>query len=401
MENEKILHVITQTEWGGAQKYVYELVTSPEAINYDITVAVGKNRDKTLIDKLRAKNVKVIELKRLIRPISPINDVLAVFELKKLLQELKPDVIHTSSSKPSILGAYAFKLSGLKNSKLIHTVHGWAFNENISALKKKTYLVTEKLTAKYKTKFIFLSEFDRKSAKQNKIKINDSVIIYNGIDPDKINFLDKTKAQKELFKNYQSDFFPTPPSSPPASSAGQALGQGGIIVGTIANFYKTKGLEYFIGAINLLVKENKNIVGAVIGEGELRPELENLIANYNLKNNFLFLGSKPEASKYLKAFDVYVCSSVKEGVPYSILEAMTAELPIISTNVGGIPEIIENTKEGLLINPGNAIELVKAIKTIINNSDYGQQLAEQAKQKVKLKFSQAKTINETFNQYNN
>jgi len=249
MKKQKILYVITQTEWGGAQKYLYDLVTSPGALNYEISVAVGKNHDETLINKLESKGIKTIKLKYMVRPISPINDILAVWELRRLFKTTKPDIIHTSSSKPSIQGSYAFRLSGLKKSKLIHTVHGWAFNENISLLYKKIYHLTEKLTAKYKDTIIFLSNYDKQSAKDHNIKIKNSVVIYNGLDISNLNFLDSDEARVKL--NLPTDK---------------------IIIGTVANFYQTKGLEYFIRAVGEL--KNSDILGVVIGDGNLRPDLE-------------------------------------------------------------------------------------------------------------------------------
>ena len=389
---KKALYIVTQTEWGGAQKYVYELVTSPEALNYDLIVAVGKNKDKTLINKLKEQNIKVIELKHLIRPISLINDVLAIFELKKLYQKIKPDIIHTNSSKPSILGAYAFSLSGLKNARLIHTVHGWAFNESINWLKKKIYLLAEKATAKYKDKIIFIAEFDRQAAIKYIIaKEKKLITIHNGINVDDIKFLSKEEAQEKLFKDYKLTDLASIPPHPPSDGGGK------IIIGTIANFYKTKGLEYFIQAIKK--SESENIIGVVIGDGNSRLELENLINNLNLKNQFLLLGRYANAPQYLKAFDIYISSSVKEGLPYSILEAMAAQLPIVATRVGGIPEIIKDSNNGLLIEPKNPAVLAEKINILINNQQLRQTLAEQAERDVKEKFNQQQMIKKTFELY--
>ncbi|NCN07235.1 glycosyltransferase family 4 protein [Candidatus Falkowbacteria bacterium] len=373
MKKQKILYVITQTEWGGAQKYLYDLVTSPGALNYEISVAVGKNHDETLINKLESKGIKTIKLKYMVRPISPINDILAVWELRRLFKTTKPDIIHTSSSKPSIQGSYAFRLSGLKKSKLIHTVHGWAFNENISLLYKKIYHLTEKLTAKYKDTIIFLSNYDKQSAKDHNIKIKNSVVIYNGLDISNLNFLDSDEARVKL--NLPTDK---------------------IIIGTVANFYQTKGLEYFIRAVGEL--KNSDILGVVIGDGNLRPDLEELITKLDLKNNFLLLGKHDQASQYLKALDIYVSTSTKEGLPYSILEAMTANLPIIATNVGGVPEMINN-KNGILIEPKNYKDLADKIKYLIDHKTESLELANQAKNYVTAKFSKAKMLKQTFLQY--
>ena len=172
------------------------------------------------------------------------------------------------------------------------------------------------------------------------------------------------------------------------------------MIGTIANFYATKDLATFIKAINLLVNsQNLPLLACVIGEGELRSDLENLIANYNLKNHFLLLGRKAVAADYLKAFDIYVCSSVKEGFPYTILEAMAAELPIVSTEVGGIPEMIQNQKDGLLIKPKDHQALAGQIKYLIDHPLIGKQLAQRAGEKVTAEFSQKQMIAKTYQEY--
>lgn len=382
---KKILYIITQSEWGGAQKYVYELATAPEAQNYDITVAIGNWGDRSLNHKLSQKNIKIRQLKHLIRPISPINDLLAIFELKRLYKELKPDIIHLNSSKAGVIGSLAtFKLSTL-NFKLIYTVHGWVFNENIAVWKKQIYLITEKLTARLKNKIIFITQADLKSAQEHKIKIKDYSIIYNGIDPN-INFLPPEQARQELTINY------------PLPVTGYK-----IIIGTIANFYETKGLQYLIESMYILIADYQlPVTLIIIGDGELRSQLEQQIKNLNLQENIILAGKKENAAQYLKAFDMYICSSVKEGLSYTLLEAGLAELPIIATRVGGNREIIFDIPQlqtGILIPPKNPKQLAEKISYLMQNKTVAEKLAQQSKINIKKMFSKEKMIRETFLQY--
>ena len=136
MDKKRILYVITQSEMGGAQLYLYDLATSSEAQNFDITVAIGKEGDGTLNAKLAEKNITVIELKHLVRPISPIQDIAGIFELKKIIKELQPDIIHLNSTKASIIGSLASLFIYVIRHKLVYTVHGWAFNESLNPIKK-------------------------------------------------------------------------------------------------------------------------------------------------------------------------------------------------------------------------------------------------------------------------
>jgi glycosyltransferase involved in cell wall biosynthesis len=314
----------------------------------------------------------------LVRPISPIQDIAGIFELKKIIKELQPDIIHLNSTKASIIGSLASLFIYVIRHKLVYTVHGWAFNESLNPIKKKIYLLAEKLTARTKDLIICVSEFDRQAGINKKVTKEDKLItITNGVEANKTDFLSKEEAKKEL-----------------------TIPKDRIIIGTIANFYSTKGLEYFIGALNTLaIKWRLPVTGVIIGDGKLKGKLKNLKNNYGLGDHLIFTGIKDNAVKYLKAYDIYVCSSVKEGFPYSILEAMSAKLPIVSTDVGGIPEIIENEKNGILTGPKNSLGLAKNIKILMDNKEYGDKLATEANQRVKEEFSKKQMIEKTYSNY--
>lgn len=374
----KILYLITQAETGGAQKYIYDLATSQPGQNFEIIVALGQSQDQNLAEKLREKNIAVHQLKHLVRPISPLHDLLAIFEIKKLCRKLKPDIVHLNSTKAGVLGSIASHL--IKKQlphRLIYTAHGWVFNEPMNPLKKKLFLFLEKLTARFKDKIICVSEFDRQAALKNKIGPEKNLItVHNGLNFEEIDFLTKEIARREL--NLPADK---------------------IILGAIANFYPTKGLKYFIEAVNLLRQKNNNLMAVVIGDGEERQELENLIANYHLQNYFLLLGRQTKAAQYLPAFDFYVCSSVKEGLSYTLLEAALARLPIVATNVGGNPEIVIDQKTGLLAQTKNSQDLAAKIQTLIEQPTLAQELGNNAYLWVKENFSLGAMAEQTFAQY--
>ena len=386
------MFVVTQGEWGGAQRYIYDLAGSPEAQNWAVDVAFGSDSENALGLKMEALGAKIWPLKWLKRPILPIADILAIFELFWLFRQTRPNVIHLNSSKAGVLGSLAASLKyfGLLtfDFRLVYTVHGWIFNEPMNAFKKQLYLLLEKFTARFKDKIICVSEFDRQVAIENKIAPAEKfVTIHNGIDAEAMEFLPKDEARRELIKN------PWDPHAP--SGLGMTT-----VIGTIANFYPTKGLEYLIEAVRLLVTDYQLPVTAVIiGDGELRPQLENLISKYNLQNNVFLVGKKENGSRYLKAFNIYVCSSVKEGFPYSILEAMAAGLAVVSTKVGGIPEIIEDGKNGLLIESKNPAELAEKIKHLIDDDVLAKKIAEQTKLAAENNFSQQSMIQKTFDEY--
>ncbi len=343
----KILFLITKSEFGGAQKYVFELARN--LTDFDILVVAGEG-DKELFKELNKANIRNIELKYLKRLPNPLEALLGIKEIKKLLKKEKPDILHLNSTTAGILGSIASK-----NIKTIYTVHGWSFLEP-GFLKSKVYFILERLTARYKDKFIVLSNADKKIAET--ITSKKVIKIPNGIAD--ISFLNKKEARERL--NIQ-----------------------GFTVGVIANLYKTKGLKYLIRAINDL---NINLV--IIGDGRERKRLEKLIKTKNI----VFKGRMKEAHQYLKAFDIFCLPSLKEGFPFVILEAMRASLPIIATRVGAIPEIIRQHKEGILIEPKNIKEIKRSIELLIENQGLRDRLGKNAEQR-SWNFTLEQTIKQT------
>ena len=133
--------------------------------------------------------------------------------------------------------------------------------------------------------------------------------------------------------------------------------------------------------------EQTNVILIVIGEGHEREKLENLIKNLGLENNMFLIGSIPDAYQYLKAFDLFVLPSIKEGQPWTILEAMAAETPIVATNIAGIPETIENEKSGLLVEPADPEALANAIEKMLTHPSLAQHCTCNALAIVRKKFS--------------
>ena len=411
---EKILYFITQAEFGGAQRYVFDLANNLKT-QFEVAVALAEQGNNLKLAKiLDENNIKYFIIPHLKRHISPVSDMLALFEIIKLIKTYQPDIIHLNSSKISILGSIAAFITKLRVTscelRVIYTVHGWVFNEPLPTWLKYFYLWAEKFTAGFKDKIICVSEYDRQLALKYKIAPADKLVtIHNGISP--INFYSREEAQKIINSKIQKNKLSTcrPGFDPRSKIQGheqvfrlrvKPAMTNNFLIGSIGNLYKTKGYEYFIQTADLLVNHHLAATFIVIGEGEERKMLENLIAKYNLKNNFILIGRIDDAAKLLPALDVYICFSVKEGFPYSVIEAMQAGLPIVSTAVGGIPEIIENEKTGLLVEPADAKTLAEKIKTFLDNKNLAENFGQNAKAKAETEFVLEKMVYETKKFYN-
>ncbi|OGH59438.1 MAG: hypothetical protein A2725_01260 [Candidatus Magasanikbacteria bacterium RIFCSPHIGHO2_01_FULL_33_34] len=382
----KLLYLITQGHWGGAQKYVFDLATALTD-EYDITVAVGEPNNLPDLQKklLTNQKIKLVQLNFLQRSISPIKDFLALLEINNLYRKIKPDIVHLNSTKAGILGSFACQMSNVKCQMLVYTVHGWVFNEPMNKFKKYIYKIMEGISSRRKDKIIVLSDNEKETGiNLLNIKKDKFVIIPVGIESN-ITTLNRVNAINKINNTFKKNI----------------LKQDDYIIGTIANFYPTKNLSSLIEAINIVKNKLNNFHSIIIGEGEERVHLEFLIKKYNLENNIHLTGFIDNAQNLLKAFNVFVLPSKKEGIPYTIIEARINNIPIIATNVGSIYKIIDNMKTGILLEPENTQKLAEALIYAYENQKEMIAMANASKEQNLPEYLKNTMIIETANIYKN
>lgn len=377
----RVLFIITQSEMGGAQRFLYNFLNRT-ADKYKILVATGSDGSQELTQRLNTISVETTTLKFLKREMSPLSDIRACYEIKKIIQDFKPDTLFLLSSKAGFIGSLTtrYLLGAAHPPKIIYRIGGWTFNDPWPKWKKRLWTSLEKRSAKWKDIVIVNNNHDLEQAKKIGIKPkNKIVLIHNGIDPYKLDFLSNDEAKFKLFEKlsrYSGKIFQT-----------------NTIIGTVANLYSTKGLKYLIEAAEHF-KNNEGLIFVVIGDGKERVMLENMIREKGLTKNFFILGQIPDAHKLMPAFDIFVLPSVKEGFPWAIIEAMAAKIPVIATRVGAIPEIIENGKNGFIVESANPAALAGKIKELLANDHLRQELSIQGHQTVLFNFTEDKMIRE-------
>jgi glycosyltransferase involved in cell wall biosynthesis len=371
----RVCYVITKGNWGGAQKYVYTFATSLPNENFDVTVILG--RGEILKEKLTQKNIKVYELKSLKRDIGIMSEIKSFFILFGIIWKVKPDVLHLNSPKASGLGSLVGRL--LFVPKIIQTVHGWSFNENRKIGSEFLIRFFSWLTTVLCHKTIVIAHREKHEAlSMPMISEKKIAFIRNGVE--RINFKDKGVAQNEIMSKIG------------VSNIGNKLW-----IGTISELHKNKGLEYVLSAI---LKINSDFAFIIIGEGEERKNIENFIMKNDLENKVFLVGFMDNAGQYLKAFDIFTLTSIKEGLPYTVLEAGLAGLPVIASNVGGVPDIIDSTN-GILVAKTKTGEIKRALDYMIENPKIAKEFGSKLQQKVEKEFSVEQMIEKTIELYRN
>jgi glycosyltransferase involved in cell wall biosynthesis len=371
MYMQNILYIVTQPIFGGAQKYVHDLALSlVKTGRFTVQVAIGyaKNTgDQAWLSDLKKERIKIWQLYHLRRRLSVWHDVLAFFELIKLYRNSRPSIIHLNSSKAGALGAVAAFF--YPHASVVYTIHGLVLNEPLNLGRKIYYWLAELFSAKFKDAIICVSKFDEQSVlKWHVAPLHKIRVIYNGLDYTTLNLLARPDARyklKQIMINQISD---------------SGLDQDLVLIGTIAGLFKTKGLTYLIKAAQIVISDNsdRKIKFIIIGDGPDRQFLTNLISSYRLEGYVYLVGAVKAASQYLPGLDIFVLSSVKEGLPYTILEAKAAGRPIVATRVGGVPELIEADKSGLTVEPKTVDQLARAINTLLEDKNLAVRLSKTA-----------------------
>ncbi len=360
MQKRTILYVITQGgPWGGAQKYVADLAEGAQEKFLSI-VATGEPHGADDLQKRLKDNpeIDVIQLKHLRRDISPLHDLLAVFEIRRLYKKLTPDIVHLNSTKAGVIGSLAsYKLNAVPPT-IIYTVHGWIFHEPMSLLKRSLYRMLERWTARQKSKIIVLSEEDAQSGQHLGVPMHKLAVIPPGIERQQ-EILSRHDARAALREKTAADI---PMDTP--------------WIGTIANFFPTKGLDILLYAYDMRRDALHRAQCVLIGDGPEAKNLTTKIQELNLSDCVHLTGFLPDAVKYLNAFDVFVLPSRKEGLPYALLEAKLHGIPIIATDVGGTPSIIQDKETGRLVEKENPLELGQAMVDAITHPESSKAMAE-------------------------
>lgn len=345
----KILYVITKSNWGGAQRYVYDLATSLSLEGHSVSVVLGGNG--LLSHKLKSAGITVFNIGSMKRDIRFMDEIKTSFSLFNIIRKVKPDVVHVNSSKAGGIGAFIARLLFVK--RIIFTAHAWAFNENRSHTQHFFIGLLHWLTIVLNHKTIAVSHCVKNQVSWMPF-IKNKISVIHPASP-AIDFYSMKESREKLLEVVKFDHTKNTKW-----------------VGTIAELHPVKNLFNAVESIDILLKTNPEIDARyiIIGEGELKEKLQAFIVEKGLESRVFLTGFMDNASRYLKAFDAFVLPSFSEAFGYVIIEAGMAGVPVIASNVGGIPETVvtnENNRCGILIAPRDKKAFALALKMTLNS----------------------------------
>ena len=375
MQPINLLYVITKLELGGAQKQLLSLITNLDRERYNLSLITA--RDGFLVESaLSIQQLTLVRSKFLERSINPVKDFLVFCQIYNFIRKHKIDIVHTHSSKAGILGRWAARLAGTKY--IVHTVHGWSFNDYQNPFWSKLVIWLERLAALITHRLIVVSDRDLQKGLVNRIGCKDKYkLIRYGIDYQA--FSQKNEDLRKELKLNPTD----------------------LLVGMVACFKPQKSPQDFIMLaylVNQVMPETKFLL---IGDGVLRRKIEFLIAKFHLEAKVFLTGWREDIPRVLSAVDIFVLTSLWEGLPVSVLEAMAASQPVVATDTGGIAEVVIREKTGFLLSPGDIKGMAEKLIRLLKDENLRKRLGHDARDSLRDNFTIENMLRNTENLYGN
>ncbi len=359
----RVLHVAEAA--GGVERYLQTLFKYSDKEQIENILVCSQNYD---YKKMKSLADRVIVLK-MAHQINPSSDIKVEKALRRIIKQLKPDIVYAHSSKAGALARIADW--GLKN-KVIYNPHGWAFDMQQSAKKKEMYKWVEKISAHFCDKIVCISDAEKESALREKIcKPSKLQVIYNGIDLEEIK---NTISKKRAELNIPEDAF---------------------VVGMVGRLSKQKAPDVFVKAAKLIKDKIPNAYFLMVGDGELRDQVEEMIHKFDLDSSFLITGWVDNPTAYMKIMDVGCLLSRWEGFGLVLPEYMACGVSIIATNVDAIPNIVRNNENGLLVEKDNYCEVANQVMALHNDFEIRNRIVKKAAQCVHSKFNGSRVAQES------
>lgn len=376
VRRKKVLLGITLSEMGGAQKVVYEIISSLNEQKYDITLVTSPRGELVSwvneLNQNRQLKIRVILLPHLKRNISLTKDLRTFINLYIILKKGKYDIAHFHSSKMGVLGRLSAWVAGVP--KIFFTVHGWGINEHQSFLKRLILGRMERIAGKACNKVISVSQYDKERG-INKGWINRGkiTVVHNGVD-----HAPKVKGKLSKLISINEDV---------------------VTIGSIARLQQPKDPIFTIRVFNEIKKRGYNAKLILIGDGVLMDECNKIINFLGLNNDVYLLGTREDARELLNDIDILTLFSNSEGLPLSIIEGMLASKPIVASKVGGISELVTHKKNGYLLDKSDLNLGAKYIEELLKNKKSRLDMGLLGKKKAINQFSKEKMIKDYENIY--
>jgi glycosyltransferase involved in cell wall biosynthesis len=367
--------MVTRLNIGGPAIHATLLTAAlDDGVAFSSTLVAGTTapHEGSMLDYARAHAVEPVLLPSLAREISPIDDLVALAQTIKLLRRLKPDVVHTHMAKAGTVGRVAARICGVP--LIIHTYHGHVFHSYFSPAETRAILAIERALALATNRIIAIGDGQRDEiASFGVAPLTKLVTIRLGLDLGQ--FLDAERSRGQLRTELGLDA-DTP------------------VVGIVARLVPIKAPEMFLRAAAQILAAEPRTRFVIVGDGERRQELEALSTDLGLKDTLRFLGWRRDMPRVYADLDVVALTSLNEGSPVVLIEALAAARPVVSTAVGGVPEVVVDGTTGLTVPVSDVSALAEAILSLLRDPARAERLGQAGRQHVYPRYDSSRLVDD-------
>jgi glycosyltransferase involved in cell wall biosynthesis len=354
------LHIDTARTWRGGQNQVLVTALGLRALGHRTALVAHPGGE------LRQRAREGLDLV----PLAPKTemDLGAAWRLSRLIKQLKPDVVHAHDPHGVAMAALALSMGTQPVKPPLIASRRVDFHLRNTSLSRWKYRQVDC--------FICASEAIRQMLVADGVPDNRTVTVHEGIDLERVGAAPPANLHEELFLPHQAP-----------------------IVGNVAALVPHKGQRHLVGAASLVLRKVPDARFVIAGEGELRATLERQIKEHHLEKHVVLAGFRPDVLSLHKAFDIFVMSSVTEGLGTSLLDAMAAGKPIVATSTGGIPEVVEDGVTGILVPPRDDAAMAEAIVSLLKDPELRRRMGNAGLSRARERFSAERMVSETLRVY--
>jgi glycosyltransferase involved in cell wall biosynthesis len=375
----RVLRIITRLNIGGPALHVILLNSRLDPATFQSLLVCGKEGDAegSLLGLAVSRGIQPIVLPSLGRAVRPLNDLSTTLRLVSLMRELRPDVVHTHMAKAGTAGRLAARIAGVPI--IVHTYHGHVFHSYFSPNVSAVFRGVERALAKVTDRVIAIGETQRHDIMRYDIAPPEKIeVIPLGLELDR--FRDVTKLRGSLRREL-------------------GLQDDHPLIGIVARLVPIKAHEVFLEAAANVLRQVPRARFIIVGDGERRHELEQLANALGIGGATYFLGWRAELEQVYADLDVVTLTSLNEGSPVALIEAMTAGRPVVSTDVGGVREVIQDGVSGLLVPPHDSPQLARAIVQLLDDSTLSARLGRAAQSAAYPRYASGRLLREVESLY--
>ncbi len=384
----RILHISTRLILGGSQENVVLSCEGQTELGHEVHLAYGPiyGPEGSMLNRVTSwrssagREICNLEVTDLVRELSPIRDRRCLKQLTQLIRDLRPDIVHTHSSKAGILGRLAaWKAGGAAGTLgVVHTIHGPPFHRYEKLWRNAIYIAAERVAAK---------------------RCHAIVSVCDAMTEQ---FLGAGIGRPEQFVTVRSGMetgpYLAPISDEKRAAQREAIGLApdDFVIGTVSRISDLKGHADLIEGFAPLMRERPDLKLLWVGDGWLRKSLERRLDELGLRDRVVITGMVPpeEVPGLMKLMDLLVHPSYREGLPRAVVQGMISGVPVIATDVDGTGEVCIDGQTGLLIQPGDARALRDAARKLLDDADLRRTLADAGRELCRVDYAAQRMVDE-------